>query len=88
MPDQADIDDALTRLRAAGYTDAANDQQLYGELARAADCLEAAEGADSPMPRRWPFATDAWEPRDPSANAATAAAFRQLEAERLARADL
>ena len=32
MPDQADIDDALTRLRAEGYTDAANDQQLYGEL--------------------------------------------------------
>lgn len=85
MPDQADIDEALTRLRAEGYTDAANDQQLYGELARAADCLEAAEGADSPMPRRWPFATDAWAPGDPATNAATAAAFRVMEAERLGR---
>ena len=86
MPDQADIDAALTRLRAEGYTDAANDQQLDGELTRAAVCLEAADGADSPMPRHWPFATDAWAPGAPATNAATAAAFRVLDAERLGRA--
>ena len=86
MREQADIDAALTRLRAEGYTDAANDQQLYGELTRAAVCLEAAEGANSPMPRRWPFATDAWNPGAPAENAAIAAAFRQMEAERLERA--
>ena len=86
MPDQADIDDALTRLRAEGYTDAANDQQLYGELTRAATCYEAADGANSPMPRHWPFATAAWAPGDPATNTATAAAFRVMDAERLERA--
>jgi hypothetical protein len=86
MPDQAEIDAALTRLRAEGYTDAANDQQLYGELTRAAACYEAADGPESPMPRHWPFATDAWAPGAPATNAATAAAFRVLDAERLARA--
>ena len=86
MPDQAEIDAALTRLRAEGYTDAANDQQLYGELTRAATCYEAADGPDSPMPRHWPFATDAWAPGSPAENAATAAAFRVLDAERLGRA--
>jgi hypothetical protein len=86
MPDQADIDDALTRLRAEGYTDTANDQQLYGELTRAATCYEAADGPDSPMPRHWPFATAAWAPGDPATNTATAAAFRVMDAERLERA--
>jgi hypothetical protein len=86
MPDQAEIDAALTRLRAEGYTDAANDQQLSGELTRAATCYEAADGPDSPMPRHWPFATAAWAPGDPATNTATAAAFRVMEAERLERA--